>query len=249
MPNAKNKAKDIQTESRVIMRSQLRFADYNPRHIDDEAYRRLKANIRKRGLMGGVVWNELTGNLVGAHQRMKIMDELKKYNPDDPATDYEVRVDVVQLTDKEEKEQNLFLNSKSVQGRFNNDLLAEMLPDIDVDAAGLTDMDLAIFAPADTLNIETDDLKDLFSKKKPDSQPLDNEGIGIDQAANAVKTAKAEIKENAGNKAADKLLAYVTLNFPDMATKVAFMQRFNLDPYDTFVDGVEFGEMCEAVIN
>lgn len=47
-----------QSESRELSRSQISLADYNPRKLSPEARKRLKANIKRIGLAGGIVWNE-----------------------------------------------------------------------------------------------------------------------------------------------------------------------------------------------
>lgn len=49
--------KITQPESREIRRSDINFADYNPRKITQEARKSLKANLKRVGLLGGIVWN------------------------------------------------------------------------------------------------------------------------------------------------------------------------------------------------
>ena len=90
------------------------------------------------------MWNEETGNLVSGHQRLSILDEIQRYDPETSENDYPIRVEVLHLTDKEEKEQNIFMNSSTAQGEFDSDLLAKMLPEIDVDLAGLDSSDISI---------------------------------------------------------------------------------------------------------
>lgn len=139
----KNRIK--QAEVRNVMRSEIQFAEYNPRFITEDAYKGLKANLKKRGLMGGIVWNETTGNLVSGHQRVTAMDEVNKYDPENPETDYELRVEVVQLTDTEEKEQNMFMNNPKVQGEFDNNLVREMFladSSINFKNVGFDDLDM-----------------------------------------------------------------------------------------------------------
>ena len=150
-----SKQKDIQAskyqkgEERLISRSQIREAPYNPRVIGEGAEKRLRANIKKVGLLGTLIWNESTGNLVSGHQRLKALDTLEGY----PAKrqDYEVRVTVVTLSDREEKEANVFLNNPSVQGEWNLDKLAELnLEDgIDFSAMGFTETDTSVLFGGD----------------------------------------------------------------------------------------------------
>ena len=60
-----------------VGRELLKNAPYNPRRITDDARARLKAKIEKVGLVTPLVWNRRTGNLVGGHQRLSILDELE----------------------------------------------------------------------------------------------------------------------------------------------------------------------------
>mgnify|MGYP002624879425 CR=1 FL=1 len=139
---AVKKSKIQQAESRLVLRSQIRLAEYNPRRISEDARKALKANLKRLGLMGGIIWNEDTGNLVGGHQKVQIIDEVNRYNPETKENDYEIRVEVVHLSEKEEMEQNMFLNNKAVQGDFDDDLLRNVLRQIDHTAAGFNDFDL-----------------------------------------------------------------------------------------------------------
>ena len=68
-----------QAEVRQVMRSQITLAAYNPRKITPEARKLLKDNLKRVGLLGGIVWNEDTGNLVSGHQRVSVMDEINRY--------------------------------------------------------------------------------------------------------------------------------------------------------------------------
>ena len=137
----KNKVK--QSETVVLMRSDITPAPYNPRKITDEARKQLKANIKANGIIGGMVYNIITGNLVSGHQKLSIADEINKYNPETGENDYEIKVEQISVDEKKEKELNIFFNSKSVQGEMDYSKLALMIPEIDVDLAGLDDVDMS----------------------------------------------------------------------------------------------------------
>jgi hypothetical protein len=111
-------------ETRTIHRSLLKNAPYNPRRINDKARKKLRDNIKKMGLMGGIVWNELTGNIVAGHQRIDILDSIEG------KADYLITVTVVKLTNEEEKTQNLFMNNTYAQGDFDLDRLEDLLTDL-----------------------------------------------------------------------------------------------------------------------
>lgn len=140
-----NSNKIWQPEQRTVKRSQLSFADYNPRTITEEARKELKKNLKSVGLLGGIIWNEQSGNLVSGHQRVDILDEVNHYDPEDPSTDYELRVEVVNFDTTTEIEQNLFMNNIAVQGETDNELLRDLAAefrDVDFHKAGFSDMEL-----------------------------------------------------------------------------------------------------------
>lgn len=136
--------KIFQPEQITVKRSQINFAAYNPRVIQDEARKKLKKNMQQIGLLGGIVWNKRTGNLVSGHQRVAIMDAVNRYDAETGNNDYEFRVEVVDLDEKTEKEQNLFMNNRAVQGEYDDDMLRSLLADIDYSNAGFDDMDMQV---------------------------------------------------------------------------------------------------------
>ncbi|MCC7409732.1 MAG: DNA modification methylase [Phycisphaeraceae bacterium] len=109
-------------------------AAYNPR-VDlqpgDPGFDRLAKSIDEFGLVEPLVWNERTGNLIGGHQRLKVLVA---------RGDAEVQVVVVDLSSEREKALNLALNK--IQGDWDlpklNDLLQELLqiPDLDLEMTG-----------------------------------------------------------------------------------------------------------------
>lgn len=94
-------------------------AAYNPRvrlRPGDPEYDKLKRSMVKYGSVDPLIWNERTGNLVGGHQRLTIMQDHGVTEAD---------VSVVNLPLAEEKALNLALNK--VSGRWDDELLAELL--------------------------------------------------------------------------------------------------------------------------
>lgn len=208
-----------QAQSITIQRSQINFASYNPRRLSDTAKKKLKANLKRIGLAGGIVWNETTGNLVSGHQRLSIIDEIEKYNPDTHENDYPIRVEVLQLSGKEEKEQNIFFNSTTAQGEFDNDLLAALIPEIDYDLAGLDEADInvliadvPVFDIADYNQAVKDDFRNL-------EQITDEERLARKEA---VKQAKQETKDRLAQEVVGD--PYITLSFYDYESKLYFME-------------------------
>ncbi|URV79673.1 ParB N-terminal domain-containing protein [Bacillus velezensis] len=107
---------------RTIPVEKINPATYNPR-IDlqpgNPDYEKLKSSINKFGTVEPLVWNERTGNLVGGHQRFKILMERQ------PA---ELEVSVVNLSETDEKILNLALNKTG--GDWDEDKLEQILREL-----------------------------------------------------------------------------------------------------------------------
>lgn len=111
-------------EIRVLPIRDLTPAPYNPRKVlkpTDAAYRKLKASLEEFGLVEPLVWNELTGRVVGGHARLRILTELGVA---------EVPVSVVRLTEAREKALNVVLNNQEAQGRYDPTKLADVLEEL-----------------------------------------------------------------------------------------------------------------------
>ncbi|EKY02125.1 hypothetical protein HMPREF9134_00511 [Porphyromonas catoniae F0037] len=237
-----------QAPAREVMRSQINFASYNPRKLSEDARKRLKANLKRIGLAGGIVWNEATGNLVSGHQRLSILDEIQKFNPDTKDNDYPIRVEVLRLTEKEEKEQNIFMNSSTAQGEFDSDLLAAMLPDIDIDLAGLDSSDISIMmAEAPTFDIDSyhQASSQGFREVAPVSEA--ERQARIDH----VKEVRAQVSQGMEDEYYEGE-AYVTLSFQNYANKLYFMEAIahllpnqGILPSDKYIKGEPVHELIE----
>ena len=59
--------------------SKLAPADYNPRKNlkpGDPDYEKLKRSLTEFGYVEPVIWNKVTGQVVGGHQRLKVLADL-----------------------------------------------------------------------------------------------------------------------------------------------------------------------------
>lgn len=92
--------------------------------IDAHARNKLERSLRKHGLVGPVVWNERTGNLVGGHQRIKILDALEG------RADYQLTVAAVDLDERDEKKLCILLNNRSAQGDWDPVALERLTLDL-----------------------------------------------------------------------------------------------------------------------
>lgn len=106
--------------------SDLKRAAYNPRvelAPGDEDYENLRRSIADYGMIIPVVWNERTGNVVGGHQRLTVLEN---------EGETEVDVSVVDLDDMKEKQLNIALNK--IEGGWDEQKLAEVLEELGDDA-------------------------------------------------------------------------------------------------------------------
>src|SRR5439155_19195811 len=109
-------------EIRELKISEIQPAAYNPRkdlQPGDAAYEKLRKGIDRFDLVEPLIWNRRTGNLVGGHQRLKILKA---------RGDAVVQAVVVDLSDAEEKALNLALNK--VSGEWDLPKLADLLLDL-----------------------------------------------------------------------------------------------------------------------
>ena len=128
----------------TIAISELNPAAYNPRKDlkpGDIEYEKLKKSIAEFDMVEPLVWNKRTGNLVGGHQRLKILKEM----------DYsEVEVSVVDLSETKEKALNLALNK--ISGEWDFPRLKDILEELDT---GAFDMEITGFDPKEIEDIMT----------------------------------------------------------------------------------------------
>ena len=133
----------------------LKAAEYNPRKDlkpGDPEYEKLKRSIEEFGYVEPVIWNQRTGNVVGGHQRLKVLKDLGHT---------EIDCVIVDLDDNREKALNIALNK--ISGAWDNDLLANLLRDLDTNGfdVTLTGFDLAeaqeLFGSGSMENVHEDD--------------------------------------------------------------------------------------------
>jgi len=103
----------LQHKTKTMKIKDLHPADYNPRTISKEALSGLGESIKRFGLVQHIIWNKRTGNVVGGHQRLKVLAA---------AGETDVQVIEVDLPPGEEKALNVTLNSPAVSGEFTDDL-------------------------------------------------------------------------------------------------------------------------------
>jgi DNA modification methylase len=125
--------------------TKIKPAKYNPRKDlkpGDPAYEKLKRSMTEFGYVEPIIWNEETGNIVGGHQRYKILLE---------EGHTEVECVVVMLPADKEKALNVALNK--VTGDWEIEALADLLHELNEQ-----DFDLTL------TGFDAAEIEDLFSQ-------------------------------------------------------------------------------------
>lgn len=154
-------------EIKLIPVNEINPAPYNPRmdlKPGDTEYEALKKSIETFGYVEPLVWNKRTLNLVGGHQRLKILIEqgLK-----------EVEVSVVDFSLEKEKALNLALNK--IRGDWDEEKLSVLIeeltkiPDFDI---GITGFNLP----------EVSEILDRAEEVQEDDFDLEGELNNVDKA-------------------------------------------------------------------
>ncbi|MGM9685149.1 MAG: ParB N-terminal domain-containing protein [Bacteroidaceae bacterium] len=216
-----------QSETREVMRSQLHAQPYNPKRHTDKQVDGQRKNIKTFGYLGGIVWNELTGNLIDGHRRLKALDQINKY---DGTNDYPVKVEVVSFDEKQEKEQMTYMALGSTRPDY--EMIAQYLPDIDYEIAGIEPYDLMqiqSFLPQEPVAVESIDdfIQPTYEEKK---------------------TAVKEAKKTAMEKAAENwqnVQAYITISFANAEEKRMFCDVAGLNENDMFITGRDILDMIQ----
>ena len=161
-----------------IPAARLNPAAYNPRKDlkpGDKEYEKLRRSIAEFGYVEPIIWNKTTGNVVGGHQRLKVLLDLGVT---------EIDCVIVELDDKREKALNLALNK--IQGDWDETKLASLMAEFD---ASIFDVSLTGF-DAD----EVDALLNKFYSKEAiqDDFDVDKEKEAI-EAAGETRTHTGDI--------------------------------------------------------
>lgn len=150
---------------------ELNPATYNPRtdlQPSDPEYEKLRRSIEEFGYVEPIVWNRSTGNIVGGHQRFKIMKD---------RGDKEFDVSVVDLDDLREKALNIALNK--ISGNWDDEKLALLLTEL---RDSSIDLELTGF--------DTEELNDLISSMpdEVEKNPIVNEdNFDVQKALDEIK--------------------------------------------------------------
>jgi DNA modification methylase len=130
---------------RKVQVTDINPAEYNPRKDlkpGDPAYEKLKRSMTEFGYVEPIIWNEETGNIVGGHQRYKVLvAEGHK----------EVECVIVKMSPEREKALNVALNK--VTGDWEFEALADLIKDLEAQ-----DFDVTL------TGFDAAEIEDLFSQ-------------------------------------------------------------------------------------
>ena len=132
-----------------IITKDLIPATYNPRKDlkpGDAEYDKLKRSIEQFGYVEPVIWNKVTGHVVGGHQRLKVLMDMGII---------EVECVIIEIDEEKEKALNIALNK--ISGDWDKDKLALLIADLQgVDF----DVSLTGFDPKELDDLFKDTLKE-----------------------------------------------------------------------------------------
>lgn len=243
------------SETITIKRSQIRLNPCNPKRHTDKQIAKQKANIKKVGFLGGIVWNKRTGNLIDGHRRVMALDIINHY---DGSNDYDIKVEACDLSEKEEKSQLTYMALGNTKADYG--LVAQYISDVDYDIAGLDEYDIQqiqayIPSAADAPAVESyDDLisqpeqpqastEGVASNDTPSNTPTDTKPEATpEEKKAAVKEAKEAAREKAVENFKD-LTAYITISFADAEQKRIFCDLAGIGEDEKFITGEAVLEM------
>jgi DNA modification methylase len=146
--------------------NKLKAAKYNPRKDlkpGDPEFEKLKRSIENFGYVEPIIWNKQTGNVVGGHQRLKILKHLGETEIDCVIVD-------VDLT--KEKALNVALNK--ISGEWDMPLLSDLMKELQAE-----DFDVTL------TGFDLGEISDLF--KSGIEEKVKEDDFDVDKAAEEIK--------------------------------------------------------------
>lgn len=101
---------------------QIKLAEYNPKRLDAEAKKVLRATLERFGLVEPIVVNRPTMTIINGHQKLEVWREMGHTT---------IPVDFVEVDETEEKKANLDLNNPNIEGQFETHLLLPLQERLD----------------------------------------------------------------------------------------------------------------------
>jgi len=163
--------------------AEINRAAYNPRvelQPGDRAYEKLKRSIEEFGYVEPIIINKVTGNVVGGHQRLTVLEDIGVT---------EVDCVIIEVDEVKEKQLNLALNK--VSGEWDRDKLKDLFLDLEIE----DDIDLSLTGfddfEIDNIKLEFDHIEDLI-----DDDFISTEKEGVQENFAVSFVFPIEFKEN-----------------------------------------------------
>lgn len=187
--------------------------------------------------------NRRTGNIVSGHQRLAAIDVIEGRG------DYDLDVAMVDLSDIEERTQNVFMNNGAAMGAWDTEMLEALLRDIDKDAladTGFDAVDLSVvfnddrLAPLFADSAQPAEVVDALHEIDNIASVADNSEERArakakkDAELAAIKEAKKDARESAKEVDSE---CYAVVVFRDRAEQTRFVTKCGVDPSARYVDG------------
>ncbi len=210
-------------------RSLIKNAPYNPRTISTDARKRLTKKLKTRGLLQALTVNRTTGNIVGGHQRLAILDVLME------SSKYAIDVCVVKLTPKQEREENIAFNNPALQGDWDLPLLADALPGLDLEEAGFSQVALEAMLGEQSAGLFSEE--EQGKETKAATADLDEMNEAREQEAKEAKERRQKMREKGKEDRTDLDTARVAMVvFPSRKLKDAWLESIGLEAGTRYVD-------------
>lgn len=221
-------------ESIQINRIDIKNAPYNPRKISKQNFNKLKKVIKEKGLVNTITWNKRTGNLVGGHQRIKVLDILHKTDK------YSLVVSKIDVDEKEEKQLNIMLNNDNLQGEYDIDLLKSFKDDFNfIDDLMFDRLEVEfIFEGEEGFNLyeENNDSNKLIQEVK-EYKKDENGKDALDKIKEQRKNYREKVKE------ADSAEFYIIVVFPSEKATNDFKENHGILLSERYISSTHFEEI------
>jgi hypothetical protein len=180
------------------------------------------------------------------------LDQLNKYDGT-PETDYDVKVEVCELSEKEEKEQMTYMAVGNTQADL--DLIAKYIGDIDTKDIGLSDAQIKaleqfniteedIFQSEDKGSVSAE-VEDFFNFLPTATAPVKgSENLTEEEKKAKVLEGKNLNKENI-EKYDDNAPCSITLSFENYDSKAAFCEMLGYDLDVSMINGEDIMSKIE----
>ena len=226
------------SETKIIKRSSIKLNPFNPKNHSQEEVKLQKDDIKRVGYLGGVVWNETSGNLVDGHRRVKAMDIIHKYDGSQES-DYEIKVEAVEFDERTEKEQMTYMALANSKADYN--LVARYIDDIDYTKVGISDSDIKVIKSLqDDIEKNISNITDLANEFITPINTIHNQEKSIEEIQEDIKSKPSMSKEEGvtkKQKATDVIVnrqenmdAYVFVAFENVEQKILFCELLEVEP-------------------